>query len=80
MKINQRLISELGYGFSAFDSLGSVIPYSGITLTNGSISDYRMGSVLKLGSNIELELIGKNSYNSNNTNSQSIELDGKINW
>ena len=79
-EINQRLISELGYGFSAFDSLGSVIPYSGITLTNGSISDYRMGSVLKLGSNIELELIGKNSYNSNNTNSQSIELDGKINW
>ena len=79
-EINQRLISEIGYGFSAFDSLGSIIPYSGITLTNGSISDYRMGSVLKLGSNIELGLIGKNSYNSNNTSSQSIELDGKINW
>ena len=79
-EINQRLISEIGYGFSVFDSLGSIIPYSGMTLTNGSISDYRLGSVLKLGSNIELGLIGKNSSSSNGTNGQSIELDGKINW
>ena len=79
-EINQRLISEIGYGFSVFDSLGSIIPYTGMTLTNGSISDYRLGSVLKLGSNIELGLIGKNNSSSNGTNGQSIELDGKINW
>ena len=79
-EISQRLISEIGYGFSVFDSLGSIIPYTGITLTNGSISDYRLGSVLKLGSDFELGLIGKNSYNSSNTYDQSINLDGKIYW
>ena len=79
-EISQRLISEIGYGFSVFDSLGSIIPYGGVTLTNNKVSDYRLGGTLKVGSNIELELVGKNSYNSNNTNDQSIELDGKINW
>ena len=79
-EISQRLISEIGYGFSVVDSLGSIIPYSGVTLTNNKVSDYRLGGTLKIGSNFELELVGKNSYNSNNTNSQSIEIDGKINW
>ena len=79
-EISQRLISEIGYGFSVFDSLGSIIPYSGVTLTDNKVSDYRLGGTLKVGSKIELELVGKNSYNSNNTNSQSIELEGKINW
>ena len=77
---SQRLVSEIGYGFSAFDGLGSINPYTGMSLTDNSTSDYRLGSVLKLGSNIEFELLGKNSYNSQGTNSQSIELDGKISW
>ena len=77
---NQRLVSEIGYGFSTFDGLGSINPYTGMSLTENSTSDYRLGSVLKLGSNIEFELLGKNSYNSQGTNSQSIELDGKISW
>ena len=79
-EISQRLISEIGYGFSVYHSLGSIIPYTGMTLTNGSISDYRLGSVLKFGSNIELGLIGKNSYNSSKTYDQSINLDGKVYW
>ena len=77
---SQRLVSEIGYGFSAFDGLGTINPYTGMSLTDNSTSDYRLGSILKLGSNIEFELLGKNSYNSQGTNSQSIEFDGKISW
>ena len=79
-KTSQRLVSEIGYGFSAFDGFGLINPYTGMSLTDSSTSDYRLGSVLKLGSNIEFKLLGKNSYNSQGINSQSIELDGKISW
>ena len=78
--VSKRLISEIGYGFSTFDRLGSVIPYTGITLTNSSASEYQLGGILNLGSNLTLELVGKNSYYSNGTDNQSIELDGKISW
>ena len=77
---NHRLESEIGFGFSALDGSGLVNPYSGITLTNNSERNYRIGNILKLGSNFELELIGMNSYDSRDNNSQSIQLDGKINW
>ena len=79
-EINQHLVSKISYGYSAFDGLGSIIPYSEISLINGSVRNYQLGGILKLGSNIELELIGKTNNNSVRTNSLGIKFDGKINW
>ena len=79
-EINQRLVSEIGYGFAVFDGLGSIVPYSGFTLTNGLVSDFQLGGILQLGSNFELELVSKNRDSTSGISNQSIEFDGKFKW
>ena len=79
-EINQRFESEIGYGFAVFDGLGSIVPYSGFTLSNGLVSDFQLGGSLQLGPYFELELVGKNRDSLSGTSNQSIEFDGKFKW
>ncbi len=78
--INQRLESEIGYGFAVFDGLGSIVPYSGFTLTNGLVIDFQLGGSLQLGPYFELDLVSKNNNSTSGTSNQSIEFDGKFKW
>ena len=53
-----RLAAEVGYGRAAFAGRGLVTPYARLSLGDGDMQEYRVGSRLALRSGLRLNLEG----------------------
>ncbi len=74
------LDTEIGYGLEIWDRSSLLTPYAGFNISQNQDYEYRIGTLMNIGSNIKWRLTGSQVTNVTAHTVNKVHVEGNLNW